>query len=112
MKATTLPDPSLRSIGRTFVNVIGQTTREPVPRSMRALLRSIETKEQLKHERERASRNKVRQLGVERADEPVLSCAWKCGNCGEVTENPQPTFWPVPCPMCGGIYFQAIRNDD
>ena len=32
-------------------------------------------------------------------------------SCGEVTENPQPTFWPVPCPICGGIFFQAIPGD-
>ena len=79
---------------------------------MRALVRSIETDEQLRHERERVNRNKVRQVRVERAEEPMLSYGWTCVNCGEVTENPQPTFWPVPCPMCGGIYFQPIRNDD
>lgn len=79
---------------------------------MRALLRLIETKEQLERERKRARSNKVRQIREDRPQEPMLSCAWKCVSCGEVTENPQPTFWPVPCPMCGGIDFQPIRNED
>ena len=73
---------------------------------MRSLVRSIEAKEKLVREREHAHPNKV---GVERPEETLLSPAWKCRGCGEVTENPQPTFGPVPCPMCGGLIFQAIR---
>ena len=95
MKAATLPHPTLRSIGTTFVKLAGQTTRDPLPHSMRDLLRSIEAKEKLDRERQ----------------ESILSRVWKCVGCGEVTVNPQPTFWPVPCPMCGGIVFQAMPDD-
>ena len=103
---------NLRSVHShsTSVNVVEQPTREPLPHSLRALLRSIEAKEKLERKREHeCSRAQRVGQGGAYPEDTMLSTAWRCQSCGDVTENPQPTFWPVPCPLCGGIYFIAIH---
>ena len=96
MNTPTLASTILKSIGAAFVKAVEQPTREPLPYSLRALLRSIEAKEKLERER---------QLDA------ILSTAWQCQTCGDITENAQPTFRPIPCPLCSGIYFTALRTD-
>jgi hypothetical protein len=109
MNTATLPYPILQSIGATFVNVLERQTREPLPHSLRALLHSIEAREKFERNREH-QRSRPQRVGQSGAypEDTMLSTAWRCQSCGNVTENPQPSFWPVPCPLCGGIYFTAI----
>jgi hypothetical protein len=77
-----------------FVKLLEDTTREPLPHSMRSLLQAMDVKEKPARQRDR----------------PIMSHVWKCMSCGDVTANPQPTFWPAPCGVCGGIFFQAVRD--
>jgi rubrerythrin len=33
---------------------------------------------------------------------------WQCSRCGLTVENDKPIPVPAPCPLCGGIAFEAI----
>jgi rubrerythrin len=44
------------------------------------------------------------------AAQRMLALAWRCDNCGYVTNSKVPIKIPAPCVQCGGIVFRVVNR--
>jgi predicted Zn-ribbon and HTH transcriptional regulator len=40
----------------------------------------------------------------------MLALAWRCDNCGYVTNSKVPIKIPAPCVQCGGTVFRVVNR--
>jgi predicted Zn-ribbon and HTH transcriptional regulator len=44
------------------------------------------------------------------AQERLLALAWRCNQCGYVSNSKTPVRMPVPCVQCGGAIFRVVNR--
>ena len=44
------------------------------------------------------------------AAQRMLALAWRCDNCGYVTNSKVPIKIPAPCVQCGGTVFRVVNR--
>ena len=44
------------------------------------------------------------------AAQRMLALAWRCHQCGYVTNSKEPIKIPAPCVQCGGIAFRVVNQ--
>jgi len=44
------------------------------------------------------------------AQEKILALAWRCNQCGYVSNSKTAVRMPVPCVQCGGAIFRVVNR--